>query len=140
MQAHAVDSETDDSDGLPSDNHEHTTLELTDDQPVEAETDPELLHEFQDLTSFKQNILRDLASVGGEAYGLRIKEMLEERYGKEINHGRLYPNLDGLVEADYIEKTSRDQRSNNYALTEQAKRVLRAQLADDLNKLNGVVF
>ena len=33
-----------------------------------------------------------------EPHGLAIKEELEGYYESEVNHGRLYPNLDTLVE------------------------------------------
>jgi len=39
-----------------------------------------------------------------EPHGLAIKDELENYYEKEIHHGRLYPNLDTLVEKGLIEK------------------------------------
>jgi len=50
----------------------------------------------RDLTAFQQNILAILAEEA--RYGLAIKRELENYYGTEVNHGRLYPNLDDLVE------------------------------------------
>lgn len=38
--------------------------------------------------------------------GQEIKKELEESQGREILHGRLYANLDTLVEDDYVEKVS----------------------------------
>jgi len=38
-------------------------------------------------------------------HGLAIKEALEDYYEKEIHHGRLYPNLDTLVEKGLIERS-----------------------------------
>lgn len=51
--------------------------------------------------------------------GLDIKETLGSRYGSQINHGRLYPNLDTLAEKGLIKKHSRhqDDRSNAYEIT-----------------------
>ncbi|MDY6779150.1 MAG: PadR family transcriptional regulator [Halobacteria archaeon] len=68
-----------------------------------------------DLTEFQKDILHVL--VGDPMHGLRIKEELEDRYDKEINHGRLYPNLDKLNDEDYVEKHSRDDRTNEYEVT-----------------------
>jgi len=75
-----------------------------------------------DLTAFQQLILLDIGirerSNAETPHGLAIKEDLEEMYGEEVNHGRLYPNLDTLVDAGLIEKSERDKRTNEYSLTE----------------------
>jgi DNA-binding PadR family transcriptional regulator len=70
----------------------------------------------RDLTAFQQNILVILSEE--PMYGLAIKRHLEEYYGTEVNHGRLYPNLDDLVEMGLVEKSELDKRTNQYALTE----------------------
>jgi len=38
-------------------------------------------------------------------------------HGENINHGRLYPNLDELVSHGFVEKGEQDFRTNYYALT-----------------------
>jgi DNA-binding PadR family transcriptional regulator len=69
----------------------------------------------RELTAFQQNIL---VILGEEPrYGLAIKRELEEYYDDEVNHGRLYPNLDDLVEMGLVEKSELDKRTNQYALT-----------------------
>ncbi len=70
----------------------------------------------RDLTAFQNNILVILAKE--PMYGLAIKRELEEYYGTEVNHGRLYPNLDELVELGLIEKSELDKRTNQYSLTD----------------------
>jgi len=50
-----------------------------------------------DLTGFQRDLLYVIAGLD-EPHGLAIKEELEDYYEKEIHHGRLYPNLDTLVE------------------------------------------
>jgi DNA-binding PadR family transcriptional regulator len=70
----------------------------------------------RDLTAFQQNILVILSEE--PMYGLAIKRHLEEYYGTEVNHGRLYPNLDDLVEMGLVEKSELDKRTNQYELTE----------------------
>lgn len=69
----------------------------------------------RDLTAFQQNILLILAEE--PRYGLAIKRELESYYGTEVNHGRLYPNLDDLVEQELVEKSELDKRTNQYELT-----------------------
>ena len=52
------------------------------------------------------------------AHGLASKARLEDRYGEVVNHGRLYPNLDTLVERGLVEKSASDRRTNIYTLTD----------------------
>ena len=80
---------------------------------------------LSDLTAFQRDILTIIARVGAP-YGLRIKRELEAEYGTDVNHGRLYPNLDDLVQMGLVEKSERDKRTNNYGLTERGNAVLEA--------------
>jgi len=70
----------------------------------------------RELTAFQRNILTVLAEE--PRYGLAIKRELESYYGVEVNHGRLYPNLDDLVNEGFVEKSALDKRTNEYALTD----------------------
>lgn len=75
-----------------------------------------------DLTKFQIAALAIL--VEDPRYGLAVKRELEEYYGQEVNHGRLYPNLDDLVEYGLVEKSELDKRTNEYAATAAGERVL----------------
>jgi len=75
-----------------------------------------------ELTAFQRNILTILADEA--RYGLAIKRELESYYDSEVNHGRLYPNLDDLVEMGLVEKSELDKRTNQYALTETGEQAL----------------
>ncbi|MFB6281399.1 MAG: PadR family transcriptional regulator [Haloferacaceae archaeon] len=86
----------------------------------------------RDLTAFQRNILVILSEES--MYGLAIKRALEEYYGTEVNHGRLYPNLDELVEMGLVEKGELDERTNEYTLTEAGERVLIDRLDWTLSK------
>ncbi|WP_280536764.1 PadR family transcriptional regulator [Halopenitus sp. POP-27] len=79
-----------------------------------------------ELTAFQQNILVILTTE--PMYGLAIKRKLEEYYGTEVNHGRLYPNLDELVDEGLIEKSELDKRTNQYELTETGRDVVLSRL------------
>jgi len=81
----------------------------------------------RDLTAFQHNILVILSEE--PMYGLAIKRQLEDYYGTEVNHGRLYPNLDNLVEMGLVEKSELDKRTNQYALTEKGHEVVLEQLS-----------
>jgi DNA-binding PadR family transcriptional regulator len=52
---------------------------------------------MHDLTRFQRDLLYVIAGLD-EPHGLAIKDELESYYETEIHHGRLYPNLDTLVD------------------------------------------
>jgi DNA-binding PadR family transcriptional regulator len=79
-----------------------------------------------DLTGFQRDLLYVINGLH-EPHGLALKDELEEYYGKEIHHGRLYPNLDTLVDKGLVEKSELDKRTNVYALTERGQRELEAR-------------
>jgi len=81
----------------------------------------------KELTAFQQNILTILAEE--PRYGLAIKRELETYYDSEVNHGRLYPNLDELVELGLVEKSELDKRTNQYALTDEGYEAILDQLS-----------
>ena len=74
---------------------------------------------MNDLTGFQRDLLYTISGTD-EPYGLAIKESLQEYREEDVNHGRLYPNLDTLVEKGYVEKRQKDKRTNLYTLTEAA--------------------
>jgi PadR family transcriptional regulator PadR len=79
-----------------------------------------------DLTGFQRDLLYVVAGKQ-EPHGLAIKEELEDYYETEIHHGRLYPNLDTLVEKGLVEKGQRDRRTNTYVLTRRGDREIEAR-------------
>ena len=79
-----------------------------------------------DLTGFQRDLLYVVAG-RDEPYGLAIKEELEDYYEKEIHQGRLYPNLDTLVDKGLVEKGQRDRRTNYYSLTRRGHREIEAR-------------
>lgn len=81
---------------------------------------------MNDLTGFQRDLLYAIAGQGAP-HGLALKDELEEYYGTEIHHGRLYPNLDTLVDKSLVEKGQRDKRTNTYALTQRGRRELEAR-------------
>lgn len=81
---------------------------------------------MHDLTGFQRDLLYVIAGLN-EPHGLAIKEELEKYYESEIHHGRLYPNLDTLVDKGLIDKGQRDQRTNFYTLTRRGVREIEAR-------------
>ncbi|WP_226043441.1 PadR family transcriptional regulator [Natrinema sp. DC36] len=100
-----------------------------------SETETEIQETAADLTKFQVRILAILAA--DDRYGLAVKEELSEYYGEEINHGRLYPNLDKLVDQEFVDKSELDKRTNNYALTEKGHTALRHEFEWLEAHLNG---
>jgi DNA-binding PadR family transcriptional regulator len=81
---------------------------------------------MHDLTGFQRDLLYVIAGLD-EPHGLAIKDELEGYYESEVNHGRLYPNLDTLVEKGLVEKGQRDRRTNFYTMTRRGERELDAR-------------
>jgi len=88
-----------------------------------------------DLTAFQRDILYVVAGQDSP-HGLAVKEELDEYYGEDINHGRLYPNLSTLVDKGLLEKGEKDRRTNEYQLTDRGQReiVARRQFEDELTE------
>lgn len=82
----------------------------------------------RDLSTFQKEALFAIARLEAsenDSYGLGIKRQLEERLSGDVNHGRLYPNLDDLVEQGILQKAQMDKRTNRYTLTDDGKELLR---------------
>ena len=78
---------------------------------------------MNDLTAFQRDLLYIIAGLE-PLHGLAIAEELTDYYNKEIQHGRLYPNLDTLVDKGLVEKEQEDGRTNSYSLTKRGYREL----------------
>ncbi|WP_247010605.1 PadR family transcriptional regulator [Halorientalis litorea] len=76
-----------------------------------------------DLTGFQRDMMYLIAGLD-EPHGLAIKDELETYYESEIHHGRLYPNLDELVQKGLVKKGKKDRRTNVYRLTDRGIREL----------------
>ncbi|UHQ98605.1 PadR family transcriptional regulator (plasmid) [Natrinema zhouii] len=81
---------------------------------------------MHDLTGFQRDLLYTIAGQE-EPHGLAIKDELEKYYEKEIHHGRLYPNLDEVVDKGLVEKGEVDRRTNYYTITARGRRELEAR-------------
>ena len=81
---------------------------------------------MNDLTGFQRDTLY---VIGGndDPKGVAIKQELDDYYDGDVNHGRLYPNLDELVSKGLVEKGTKDDRTNEYSLTKWGRRELDAR-------------
>ncbi|MFD1564555.1 PadR family transcriptional regulator [Haloarchaeobius amylolyticus] len=71
---------------------------------------------MDDLTGFQRDLLYVIAGFDRPS-GQDVKEEIEGYYSSEINHGRLYPNLDTIVNKGLVEKGELDRRTNYYTIT-----------------------
>ena len=78
---------------------------------------------MNDLAAFQRDILYVVAGKD-DPHGLAIKGELESYYDSDVLHGRLYPNLDELATKGLLAKGSKDDRTNEYTLTERGRREL----------------
>ena len=81
---------------------------------------------MDDLTGFQRDLLYVLAGLK-TPHGLALKDELETYYENEVHHGRLYPNLDTLVNKGLVSKGARDDRTNEYTLTRRGRREIDAR-------------
>jgi DNA-binding PadR family transcriptional regulator len=79
-----------------------------------------------ELTAFQLKILFVLAEE--PRYGLAVKRELQTYYDEEVNHGRLYPNLNELIGLGLVEKNELDKRTNEYSLTDDGFQTLYGEL------------
>lgn len=75
-----------------------------------------------DLTGFQRDVLYVIEG-NNQPSGQDIKSDLE-RVLDEITHGRLYPNLDALVDKGLVDKGELDRRTNYYSLTDRGRDAL----------------
>ena len=76
-----------------------------------------------DLTAFQRDVLYVVAGLDRPS-GQEIKSELQESIDR-ITHGRLYPNLDSLVEDGYLSQGQQDRRTNYYELTSTGRTAIR---------------
>ncbi|WP_135852243.1 helix-turn-helix transcriptional regulator [Halorussus salinus] len=81
------------------------------------------------LIGFERDLLFTVARLeGSNPHGVAVREELEAHYGEEINQGRLYQNLRGLVDADRVHTLPLDGRTKVYRLTDRTREELAAHL------------
>jgi len=80
--------------------------------------------QVHELTGFQRDLLYVIAGFDHPS-GRTVADELERTLDSEITHGRLYPNLDALVDAELVEKGEISRRTNFYALTPDGEESLR---------------
>jgi len=75
------------------------------------------------LTGFQRDLLYCIVGTDDPS-GQEVRRELKQSSSIEVNHSRLYPNLDDLVDKGLVEKQSKDRRTNLYRLTDQARKLI----------------
>lgn len=78
---------------------------------------------MDDLTGFQRDLLYVIAG-HDQPSGQDVKEDMEAYYDTEVNHGRLYPNLDTVVNKELVEKGQLDRRTNYYEITDEGLQMI----------------
>lgn len=81
-----------------------------------------------DLTLFRVECLAAIAHLDAEqevVNGLEVLETVANRLDVESRHGRIYPNLEWLIERELVEKQKVNGRTNAYSLTSLGTQALR---------------
>ncbi|WP_101297162.1 PadR family transcriptional regulator [Halegenticoccus soli] len=79
---------------------------------------------LSDLSGFQRALLIVIAG-RDQPSGQQIKTELGRAREGEINHGRLYPNLDVLVNEGHVEKGALDRCTNYDEITDDRRSALR---------------
>lgn len=77
---------------------------------------------YFDLSGFQRDLLYVISGCDSPS-GQAIRRTLE-RHVSTVGHGKLYPNLDILVEQSLVEKGEKDKRTNYYRITETGMKLL----------------
>ena len=75
------------------------------------------------LSGFQRDLLVVIAGKERPS-GREVLDDVNAYIDQPVTHGRLYPNLDALVEEGLVEKGQLDRRTNYYAITEKGRRHL----------------
>jgi len=78
---------------------------------------------MNELTGFQRDMVYCIAALDGPS-GVEVRRELEEYSSAEVNHGRLYPNLDELVDEGVIRKEKKNDRTNLYVISPLGKELI----------------
>lgn len=81
---------------------------------------------MHELTGFQRDLLFVLSGIG-TSNGQQLKRELQRTLDQSVLSGRIYSNLETLVEGGYVLKSERDGRTNEYRLSSRGKEVIRGR-------------
>jgi len=54
------------------------------------------------MGEFEQMVLLAILRIGNDAYGMEVRQEIEDRTGKEVSYGAVYTTLDRLARKGYV--------------------------------------
>lgn len=84
---------------------------------------------MHELTAFQTTLMVAIRANKNPS-GQTVRRWLESNDGHavdDVNHGRMYPNLNELIEKGYATKGKQDARTNYYELTDEGRKRLEAR-------------
>lgn len=81
---------------------------------------------IHELRGFQRDLLFVISGLA-DPNGQEIMAEMERSIGDEVQHGRLYSNLNDLVELQLVEKSAKNGRTNRYTLTAAGWEVLESR-------------
>lgn len=89
------------------------------------------------LGDFEQLLLLAVVRCGEDAYGVRLRDELEERCGRDVSLGAIYKGLERLATKGFVRSRTSDptpqrggRRKRLYRLTAPGEQALRSALSD----------
>ena len=76
-----------------------------------------------DLNASKRDLLVEIYQMD-QPSGQDIRDRMEAEHGEDVKHGRLYPNLDDLVDYGLLDKGEQNLRTNYYQITNDGRRLV----------------
>jgi len=76
-----------------------------------------------DLNASKRDLLVEIYQMD-QPSGQDIRHRMKAEHDEDVDHGRLYPNLDDLVDYGLIDKGEQNLRSNYYQITNDGRRLV----------------
>ena len=75
------------------------------------------------LTGFERDLLVEIYQMD-QPSGQDIRGRMKAEHNEDVDHGRLYPNLNDLVDVGLLDKGEQNLRSNYYEVTNDGKRLV----------------
>ena len=76
-----------------------------------------------DLNNSKRDLLVEIYQLD-QPSGQDIRGRMKAEHGEDVKHGRLYPNLNDLVDLGLLDKGEQNLRSNYYQITNDGQRLV----------------
>jgi len=76
-----------------------------------------------DLNSSKRDLLVEIYQMD-QPSGQDIRGRMKAEHNEDVDHGRLYPNLNDLVDLGLLDKGEQNLRSNYYQITNDGQRLV----------------